>query len=76
MNKIHTFDGIGPDGKPAKFKFAEGRWYSYVCPDCGEFNGGGIENEQHKAVTTDPYSPTNTPCIRCGKGPMMVEYNE
>lgn len=36
-------DGIGPDGLPAKFKFAEGRVYSKVCNTCKEVLGGGIE---------------------------------
>ena len=71
------FEGIGPDGKPATFRFAEGRLYAHVCPDCGESNGGGIETEKHKAgCPDDPYSPTNTPCLWCGKGPMVVKYHD
>jgi hypothetical protein len=69
------FKGVGPDGKPATFRFAEGRWYHNICPDCGKENGGGIEREGTTAGRTDdPYSPTNAPCIWCGNGPMVVEY--
>ena len=70
-------EGIGPDGKPATFRFAEGRWYRNECPDCGESNGGGIENEKHKAGRpNDPFSPTNTPCMFCVKGPMVIKYED
>lgn len=69
------FVGISPDGRPAIFRLAEGRWYANVCPDCGESNGGGIETEKHRASRSDdPFSPTNVPCMWCGKGPMVVKY--
>jgi len=77
---MKSFEGIGPDGKPATFRFAEGRWYHNICPDCGKENGGGIEIEghcgNHASRTDDPNSPTNDPCMWCGKGPMVVEYED
>lgn len=35
------------------------------CPDCGGISGGSLD---------DLRSQTKTPCIFCGKGPMVVEY--
>jgi len=75
IGSIHfeSIPGIGPDGKPATYHFAEGALWSFKCPDCGETNGGCIINETHtKAVfEADEYSPVNLPCIFCGKGPMQ-----
>lgn len=74
-NSDAEFPGIGPDGKPATFRFAKGRWYENVCPDCGEANGGGIETPEHPAGRPhDPHSPINAPCLWCGKGPMKIVY--
>jgi hypothetical protein len=69
-------DGTGPDGKPAKFTFAEGRWFANVCPDCKESNGMGVVNEQHliEHYESDPYAPCNKPCLWCGKGPMVRQF--
>lgn len=61
----------------APCRLAIGRLYRYECPDCGEVNGGGIENEKHEAgCPNDPWSPINQPCIWCGKGPMVVKYRD
>ncbi|MFO0943573.1 MAG: hypothetical protein U0930_22790 [Pirellulales bacterium] len=49
------------------------RIYRYVCPDCGEINGGGIQSPT-QAPMTDEHSPTKKPCIFCGKGPMKIEF--
>ena len=69
------FKGIGPNGKPAAFRFAKGRLYQNVCPDCGKANGGGIESKGIPAGRgDDPYSPTNAPCMWCGKGPMVIKF--
>jgi hypothetical protein len=70
------FEGIGPDGQPVKLSFADGEWFSNVCPDCGEHNGMGCINDKHtvESYKNDPYSPLNTPCIWCGKGPMEMRF--
>ena len=70
---IMEFDGIGPDGKPAKFRLASGKLYSYKCPDCGAYNGGGIETTDWPAGSVTG-NPTERPCIECNKGPMIIEY--
>lgn len=58
-----------------KVRLAKGRLFSYVCPDCGQSNGGGVDgdafNEWRKR---DRYSPLNKPCIFCGKGPMVMKF--
>lgn len=53
-----------------RFRLAKGRLYYYWCPDCKQSNGGGVEIDEY-AKDTDPYSPANTPCIWCEKGPMV-----
>lgn len=77
-HNLPEIQGIGHDGKPATFTFAEGRLYHNECPDCGETNGGGIVNEKHPEEwhRSDPYGPCKTPCIRCGKGPMVMVYDD
>jgi len=71
------FEGIGIDGKPATFLLPDGRWYAYICPDCNGINGGGIETAQYPAgFHDDEYSPTKTPCFHCGKGPMVIRYDD
>ena len=59
-----------------KLKFAEGRWFVNVCPDCKESNGMGVVNEQHliEHYESDPYDPCNKPCLWCGKGPMVRHF--
>ena len=52
----------------ARLEPPSGLLYSYVCRDCGEFIGGGIERGEQKAPL-----PT-APCVWCGKGPVVVEY--
>jgi hypothetical protein len=37
-------------------------------------NGGGVETAEHPAQDDDEHSPLNAPCMRCGRGPMVVEY--
>lgn len=68
--------GIAPDGAPALFTMSDGDWFVNRCPDCNEFNGMGVINEQHtiESYKNDPYDPTNRPCIWCGKGPMVMEF--
>lgn len=75
---VGPMQGIGPDGKPATFTFAEGRSFSWLCPDCGEYNGGGIVSEVFtlESRMKDQHSPCNVPCVWCGKGPMKMVLDE
>jgi hypothetical protein len=72
--KGEPFPGKLPGGEIVDFRLATGRIYINTCPDCGQSNGGGVETAEHPAQDDDEYSPLNTPCMRCGKGPMVVEY--
>lgn len=75
---VGMVQGIGPDGEPATFEIAEGRSFSWRCPDCREYNGGGIVNEEftEQSRMDDPSSPGNVPCVWCGKGPMKLVYDD
>jgi hypothetical protein len=75
---VGTMQGIGPDGKPATFTFAIGRSFSWQCPDCEDYNGGGIINEEFtvEARMKDPSSPGNVPCVWCGRGPMKMVWDD
>ena len=68
------FTGIGPDGQPQIFTVPDTQMYYNECPDCGNSNGGGFIISEHsiRDELNDPYSPTNVPCIWCGKGPMKL----
>jgi len=58
-----------------RFRFAEGRMFSYRCPDCKRYNGGGIDNEEFtKWRKMDKFSPLNVPCVWCGLGPVVMEH--
>ena len=63
--------------KIKKFRLAEGRLFSYWCPDCQEYNGGGVDGPEFRAWREhDKYSPLVRPCLWCGKGPMVMIYEE
>lgn len=78
LRRTSAIEGIAPDGFPARFVLAKGLFFTNVCPDCKNENGGGVVNEQHsiEQYDSDPYDPCNVPCLWCQKGPMVRQFEE
>lgn len=60
----------------SKFKLHAGRLFSYWCPDCQQYNGGGVDSPMFRQWReTDAESPLVKPCVWCAHGPMVMIYH-